>query len=239
MAGKSTYIKSIALLSILSQIGSFIPAKKAKLSIVDKIFTRIGALDDLQRGQSTFMVEMTETANILRNATDKSLIILDEIGRGTSTFDGIALAKSIALYISLHIKAKTVFATHYLELTDLAKLHPQIKNIRSKVLEREGEVTFLHKIEEGEADKSYGIFVASLAGLPRKVILDAKAYLKELKIDEPSLENKKPKRQNIQYNLFAEEQLDPILEEIKTLDINHLSPFEALQKLLQWKKNLV
>ena len=237
MAGKSTYIKSVALLVILAQIGSFIPAKSATIGIVDKIFTRIGAFDDLQRGQSTFMVEMTETANILRNATSKSLIILDEIGRGTSTFDGVALAKSIATYIVKEIRAKTLFATHYLELTDLAKEFDLVKNIRSAVSESGEKVTFLHKIEEGKADQSYGIFVGELAGLPRRVILDAKEHLSSLigNVDTP----KKKKPAAKQYTLFNEEPKDPIISELETTDVDHLTPFEALQKLIQWKKTLL
>ncbi|MCH9620913.1 MAG: DNA mismatch repair protein MutS [Chlamydiia bacterium] len=237
MAGKSTYIKSVAQLSILAQIGSFIPAKSAKLGIVDKIFTRIGAFDDLQRGQSTFMVEMTETANILRNATKRSLIILDEIGRGTSTYDGIALAKSIATYISSDVKAKTLFATHYLELTDLSQSLENIKNIRSTVLEEGEKITFLHKIEEGKADQSYGVFVGELAGLPRRVILEAKENLKNLSLDEDQSSVVK-KAKTVQYDMFTEEEKHPIILDLESTDVDHLTPFEALEKLNQWKKSL-
>ncbi|MCH9624728.1 MAG: DNA mismatch repair protein MutS [Chlamydiia bacterium] len=237
MAGKSTYIKSVALLSILTQIGSFIPAESANICIVDKIFTRIGAHDDLGRGQSTFMVEMTETANILRNATSKSLIILDEIGRGTGTSDGIALAKSIATYIAFETRAKTLFATHYLELTELAQKNNTIKNIRSTVSEKDGKVTFLHTIEDGKADSSYGIFVGELSGLPRRVILDAKDHLKNLsgEIQAPV----KKKRDAAQYTLFTQEEKDPIINELEHIDPNSLSPFEALEKIMQWKKSLL
>lgn len=238
MAGKSTYIKSVALLTILTQIGSFIPAKSATLSIVDKIFTRIGALDDLQRGQSTFMVEMTETANILRNATNKSLIILDEIGRGTSTFDGIALAKSIATYIVETIGAKTLFATHYLELTELSDHYSSIKNIKSTVLEKNEEITFLHKIEDGKADQSYGIFVGSLAGLPEKVITDAKKHIKGLSLKQVKNSLTTTTKKESQYNLFEQEPNNSIIKEINSLDINNITPFNALQKLIEWKKNL-
>ena len=239
MAGKSTYIKSVALLVILTQIGSFIPAKKASLGVVDKLFTRIGALDDLQRGQSTFMVEMTETANILRNATSRSLIILDEIGRGTSTYDGIALSKSIATYIAKELQAKTLFATHYLELTDLAKELPNVKNIRSTVLEKGDEITFLHKIEEGEADQSYGIFVGQLAGLPRRVILDAAENLKRLSTKKDATSSPLKKSVPSQYTLFVEEEKDPLKKALDALDVNNTTPFEALEKLIQWKKNLL
>ena len=236
MAGKSTYIKSVALLSILTQIGAFIPAESANMCIVDKIFTRIGAHDDLGRGQSTFMVEMTETANILRNATNRSLIILDEIGRGTGTSDGIALAKSIATYISKEIGAKTLFATHYLELTELVKEYQNMRNISSAVSEKDGKVTFLHTIEEGRAKGSYGIFVGELSGLPRRVILDAKDYLKKL-----TAESRAPKKKMLpsQFTLFTEEEKDPIIKEIEHLDPNSLSPFEALEKIMQWKKSLL
>lgn len=238
MAGKSTYIKSVAQLSILAQIGSFLPADAAKISIVDKIFTRIGASDDLGRGHSTFMVEMTETANILRNATKSSLIILDEIGRGTSTFDGIALAKSIATYIAKEVGAKTLFATHYLELTDLASELANVKNIRSTVLEEGEKITFLHKIEEGEADKSYGIFVGELAGLPRRVILDAKENLQNLSLKHESEKAPPKKIKGAQFDLFTEEAKHPIIEDLQKLQIEHLTPFEALQKLLSWKSTL-
>jgi len=236
MAGKSTYIKSVAQLSILAQIGSFIPAQSAKMGIVDKIYTRIGAFDDLQRGHSTFMVEMTETANILRNATKNSLIILDEIGRGTSTYDGIALAKSIASYIAKEVGAKTLFATHYLELTDLAQEIPNIKNIRSTVLEEGEKITFLHKIEEGEADQSYGVFVGELAGLPRRVILDAKENLRNFSSDDETKVVKKAK--TVQYDMFTEEEKHPVVEDLAKIDLNHITPFEALEKLAQWKKTL-
>lgn len=238
MAGKSTYIKSVAQLSILAQIGSFLPADSAKIAIVDKIFTRIGASDDLGRGHSTFMVEMTETANILRNATKSSLIILDEIGRGTSTFDGIALAKSIATYIAKEVGAKTLFATHYLELTDLASELANVKNIRSTVLEEGEKITFLHKIEEGEADKSYGIFVGELAGLPRRVILDAKENLQNLSLKLGTGKTPPKKIKGAQFDLFTEEAKHPIIEDLQKLQIEHLTPFEALQKLLSWKSTL-
>lgn len=238
MAGKSTYIKSVALLVLLTQIGSFIPAKRASIAIVDKIFTRIGAMDDLGRGQSTFMVEMSETACILRNATKKSLIILDEIGRGTSTYDGIALAKSIATYIAKEVGAKTLFATHYLELTDLADTIPTIKNIRSTAFEKDETITFLHKIEEGKADQSYGIFVGKLAGLPRRVILDATEHLKNLSMKKTSFPSSPLKKTApAQYTLFSEEEKEPLKKELDALDLNNMTPFQALEKLIQWQKN--
>src|SRR5439155_20038079 len=179
MAGKSTYIRQVALLTLLAQVGSFIPAARATIGLVDRIFTRIGATDDLSRGQSTFMVEMNETANILNNATAKSLVVLDEIGRGTSTFDGLSIAWAVAEYLH-QAGAKTVFATHYHELTELAAILPRVKNYNVAVREWHDQVIFLHKILPGGTDKSYGIQVARLAGLPKEVIARAKEVLANL-----------------------------------------------------------
>jgi len=187
MAGKSTLMRQVALISVMAQLGSFVPAKKAELSIVDRIFTRIGAMDDIFSGQSTFMLEMTETANILNNATDKSLIILDEIGRGTATFDGMSIAAAVAEYIHDKIKAKTMFATHYHEITQLAENHPGMKNFNILIKEEGEEIKFLHKIKEGSADKSYGIAVARLAGLPKEVISRAKEVYETLEMVESDL----------------------------------------------------
>ncbi|MBI5395862.1 MAG: DNA mismatch repair protein MutS, partial [Verrucomicrobia bacterium] len=180
MAGKSTYIRQVALLVLMAQTGSWIPAAKAVVGIVDRIFTRVGASDDLVRGQSTFMVEMNETANILNNATSKSLIILDEIGRGTSTFDGLSIAWSVAEFLHNEVKAKTLFATHYHELTELAATCPGVKNYNVAVREWSDQIIFIRKIVEGGTDKSYGIHVARLAGLPRPVIERAKEVLRNL-----------------------------------------------------------
>ncbi|ERK49361.1 DNA mismatch repair protein MutS [Leptotrichia sp. oral taxon 879] len=180
MSGKSTYMKQIALISIMAQIGSFVPAKKANLSIIDKYLTRIGASDDILTGQSTFMVEMSEVSNILNNATEKSLIILDEVGRGTSTTDGVSIATSISMYIHDKIGAKTVFATHYHELTDLENKFAHIVNYRIEVDEKQGKVMFLRNIVKGGADKSYGIEVAKLAGLPKEILIESKKILKRL-----------------------------------------------------------
>ncbi|MCX8108662.1 MAG: DNA mismatch repair protein MutS, partial [Verrucomicrobiae bacterium] len=184
MAGKSTYIRQVALLVLLAHTGSFIPAASATIDLVDRIFTRIGASDDLARGQSTFMVEMSETANILNNATRRSLIILDEIGRGTSTFDGLSLAWSIVEYIHNRIGAKTLFATHYHELTELAGHLPRLRNFNVAVREWNDQVVFLRKILPGGTDKSYGIQVARLAGVPREVIERAKVILANLEASE-------------------------------------------------------
>src|SRR3989339_1212065 len=187
MGGKSTYMRQVALTCLMAQIGSFVPAKSAELCLVDRIFTRIGAMDDIFSGQSTFMMEMTETANILHNATDKSLIILDEIGRGTATFDGMSIAAAVAEYIHTKIKAKTLFATHYHEITQLADKYPGIKNLNVLVKEQNDQITFLHKIVEGPADKSYGIQVGKLAGLPKEVIERAKQVYDKLEMVENDL----------------------------------------------------
>ena len=192
MAGKSTYMRQIALIVLLAQMGSFIPASSAVIGLTDRIFTRVGAADDLSRGQSTFMVEMVETANILNHATPSSLIVLDEIGRGTSTFDGLSLAWAVAEYLhdNKAVKARTLFATHYHELTDLAATKRGVKNYNVLVTESDGLVTFTHKIGEGCADKSYGIHVAQLAGLPIDVIKRAREVLGTLEHDEFSEEGK-------------------------------------------------
>ena len=197
MAGKSTYIRQVALLTLLAHTGSFIPAKEARIDLVDRIFTRIGASDDLARGQSTFMVEMSETANILNNATPRSLIILDEIGRGTSTFDGLSLAWSIVEYLHNIVGAKTLFATHYHELTELAQRLPRIKNYNVAVREWHDAIVFLRKIVEGGTDKSYGIQVARLAGVPKEVLERAKQILVNLEESELTPEGnvRQPRRQ--------------------------------------------
>jgi DNA mismatch repair protein MutS len=184
MAGKSTYIRQVALITLLAHTGSFVPAAEARIDLVDRIFTRIGASDDLTRGQSTFMVEMTETANILNNATPRSLIVLDEIGRGTSTFDGLSLAWSIVEHLHNQVGAKTLFATHYHELTELAQRLPRLKNFNVAVREWRDQIVFLRKIVEGGTDKSYGIHVARLAGVPKEVLERAKVILSNLEESE-------------------------------------------------------
>ena len=184
MAGKSTYIRQVALITLLAHTGSFVPAAEARIDLVDRIFTRIGASDDLARGQSTFMVEMTETANILNNATPRSLIVLDEIGRGTSTFDGLSLAGSIVEHLHNAVGAKTLFATHYHELTELAQRLPRLKNFNVAVREWRDSIVFLRKIVEGGTDKSYGIHVARLAGVPKEVLERAKQILVNLEESE-------------------------------------------------------
>jgi DNA mismatch repair protein MutS len=198
MAGKSTYIRQVALITLLAHTGSFVPAVEARIDLVDRIFTRIGASDDLTRGQSTFMVEMTETANILNNATPRSLIVLDEIGRGTSTFDGLSLAWSIVEHLHNQVGAKTLFATHYHELTELAQRLPRLKNFNVAVREWRDQIVFLRKIVEGGTDKSYGIHVARLAGVPKEVLERAKVILGNLEESELTPEGtvrQSPRRQ--------------------------------------------
>ena len=243
MSGKSTYIRQVALIIIMAQMGSFVPAKKAKIGIVDQVFSRIGASDDLSRGQSTFMVEMNETANILNNATSKSLIILDEIGRGTSTYDGISIAWSvIEALLSLDKQGvKTLFATHYFELTQLEKKHKKIKNFHVAVKEREKEILFLHKIQKGCTDKSYGIHVARLAGLPSSVIQRAYEILNELEKKQRKKQKNHLVKEADQLSLFPlkspnQKLYDQVIQELKNLDLIHASPFEALQQILKWQR---
>jgi DNA mismatch repair protein MutS len=190
MAGKSTYIRQVALLVLMAQVGSYIPAKSAEIGIVDRIFTRVGASDDLARGLSTFMVEMNETANIINNATDRSLVILDEIGRGTSTFDGLSIAWSVAEHLHDAIGARTLFATHYHEMTDLEAVCSGVKNYNVAVREWNDRIIFLRKIQRGPADKSYGIQVARLAGLPPGIIDRAKEILANLEATELNAQGK-------------------------------------------------
>ena len=184
MAGKSTYMRQVALIVLMAHMGSFVPASHANICIVDRIFTRVGASDDLSRGRSTFMVEMTEVANIMNEATYKSLVILDEIGRGTSTFDGMSIAWSVVEYIDRVIKCKTLFATHYHELTELEDKIKGVANYNVVVEENNGEISFLRKIEKGNATKSYGIAVANLAGIPKEIIKRANEILSEMEMKE-------------------------------------------------------
>jgi DNA mismatch repair protein MutS len=245
MAGKSTYIRQVALIQLMAQIGSFVPAREATLGLADRIFARVGASDELSRGQSTFMVEMTETARILNTATPRSLVILDEIGRGTSTYDGVSLAWAVAEYLHDHLGCRTLFATHYHELTDLAKTLSSIRNLNVAVREWEEQVVFLHKIVEGAADKSYGIHVARLAGVPSEVNQRAKQILARLEQEHLDGDGR-PKigrRGNasrvgdLQLTLFAAEP-HPLVEKIRTLDLNGLPPLAALQLLHEWQAEL-
>jgi DNA mismatch repair protein MutS len=236
MSGKSTYLRQVALIIVLAQIGSFVPADSANIGIVDRIFTRIGAQEDLAAGQSTFMVEMTEAANILNNATGRSFIILDEIGRGTSTYDGLSIAWAVAEFIHNHpeLGTKTLFATHYHELVDLAGILPRVKNFNVAVAEEGDKVIFLHKIVPGGTDRSYGIHVAQLAGLPKSVIVRAQEVLAELE-SRPSKRNKVPHRKtSLQIPLFSKGSL--LAEEVARLDIDSMSPLEAITKLYELKR---
>ncbi len=242
MAGKSTYIRQVALLVLMAQAGSFIPAEEATIGLADRIFTRVGAADELTRGLSTFMVEMIETANILNNATARSLVILDEVGRGTSTYDGLALAWAISEHIALRLKCRTLFATHYHELTELETLLDGVKNLNVSVREWADEVIFLHKIVEGGADRSYGVHVARLAGVPKEVIERAKSILPQLQahlaegLDMPELAER-ARRAAAQMQLFA----DPathIAREIKDLDLDSLTAMQALDLLRKFKSEL-
>ena len=246
MAGKSTYIRQVALLTLMAQMGSFVPAKRATIGVADRIFARVGASDELTRGQSTFMVEMTETARILNTATSRSLVILDEIGRGTSTYDGVSLAWAIVEHVHDQIGCRTYFATHYHELTDLESSLGGVKNLNVSVKEWEDNVVFLHKIVEGSADKSYGIHVARLAGVPKEVNERAKQILAQLEtehLDEegrPKITSQKEKRPrgDIQMTLFAAYD-HPLLGKIRGTDVNSLTPIEALQIISDWKGELV
>lgn len=235
MAGKSTYLRQAALIVLMAQMGSFVPAASARIGLVDRIFTRIGAQDEIHAGQSTFMVEMVEAANILHHATSRSLLILDEIGRGTSTYDGLSIAWGIIEYIHNHpqLRAKTLFATHYHELTQLADLLPGVRNYNVAVSEADNTVVFLHKIIVGGADRSYGIHVAQLAGLPSPVVQRANEIMTELEKTSGRAVKINPQSAQ-QVALFPE--TNPLLDEIKSLDVNSLSPIEALNKLFEWQK---
>jgi DNA mismatch repair protein MutS len=239
MSGKSTYLRQVALIVLLAQIGSFVPAESAEIGIVDRIFTRIGARDDLAAGQSTFMVEMVETASILNNATPRSLLILDEIGRGTSTYDGLSIARAVAEYIHNFkgLGARTVFATHYHEMVALAGYLPRVKNFNVAVIEEAGRVIFLHKIVPGGVDKSYGIHVAQLAGLPRPVLHRAREVLDELESDNRGTRpTRKHKQTAQQMPLFGRP--SALEEELKQLEIEGMTPLEALNKLYELKKKV-
>jgi DNA mismatch repair protein MutS len=256
MAGKSTYIRQTALLVLMAQMGSFVPARRAVIGVADRIFARVGASDELSRGQSTFMVEMTETARILNTATRRSLVILDEIGRGTSTYDGLSLAWSIVEHIHDSVGCRTLFATHYHELTDLEAQLPGVRNYNVAVKEWEDQVVFLHQIVPGAADKSYGIHVAQLAGVPRSVNERAREVLAWLEAQhvagdatECGLANVSPSRPSAngkpnqagapwQMTLFGVEE-HPVLDEIRGAKLDDMRPVEALGLLHSWQQRLV
>jgi DNA mismatch repair protein MutS len=249
MAGKSTFLRQTALITLMAQIGSFVPADAAHIGVVDRIFTRIGASDEIHRGQSTFMVEMVETANILNHATRRSLLVLDEIGRGTSTYDGLAIAWAVIEYIHNHpqLRAKTLFATHYHELTDLPERLPHVVNYNVAVDDSgNGEdVVFLRRIIPGKADRSYGVHVARLAGLPSQAVTRAEEILSELersgaagpkRLFDAQANNSSAKqvakgKSAMQVSLFAD--VHPVVEALRQLDVNGLTPLEALNRLYE------
>lgn len=236
MSGKSTFLRQVALIVLMAQIGSFVPADEAHIGLVDRIFTRIGAQDEISAGQSTFMVEMVETANLLNHATPRSLLVLDEIGRGTSTYDGISIAWAVVEHIHNHphLRCKTLFATHYHELTQLAGLLPRVRNYNVAVAEDKGRVVFLRQIVPGGADRSYGIHVGQLAGLPKPVIRRAEEILQELE-QEARAPGSTPQRIEVrQLPLFAV--TDPVLDELRRLDVSAMSPLEAISKLYELQK---
>jgi DNA mismatch repair protein MutS len=245
MAGKSTYIRQVALITLMAQMGSFVPAREATIGVADRIFARVGASDELARGQSTFMVEMTETARILNTATPQSLVILDEIGRGTSTYDGISLAWAIVEHLHDHVGCRTLFATHYHELTDLAQTLAGVRNLNVAVKEWEDHVVFLHKIVAGAADKSYGIHVARLAGVPRAVNERAKQILARLEEEhvgddgQPriAVKGRRTRRGDLQLTLFAAPE-HPVVDEIRRLDLNSLTPLEAQRRLAELQSQI-
>jgi DNA mismatch repair protein MutS len=235
MSGKSTFLRQVALIVLMAQIGSYVPAAKAKIGLVDRIFTRIGAQDEIHAGQSTFMVEMIETANILNHATSQSLLILDEIGRGTSTYDGLSIAWSVVEFLHNHpkLRSRTFFATHYHELTQLSELLPGVRNYNVAVSETGNQVVFLHKIVPGGADRSYGIHVAQLAGIPRPVISRASEILQQLQQSSGSAV-KIESAPSQQMTLFPE--TNPLLEALKSIDLNSIPPVEALNILYEWQR---
>ncbi len=241
MGGKSTYLRQTALTVLMAQMGGFVPARSARLPVVDRIFTRIGASDNLARGRSTFMVEMTETAAILNTATPRSLILLDEIGRGTSTYDGLAIAWAVVEYIHSTSRAKTLFATHYHELTELERLEG-VKNFHVSVKENAGGIVFLRKVEPGAADRSYGIEVGKLAGLPPEVVIRAREVLHEHENAEhettahlsPGAREPEPQMQLTMFTPLSQK----IVDRLRDADLNNLTPLEALNLLHELKKQL-
>lgn len=255
MAGKSTYMRQVAIISIMAQIGCYVPCDTAQLPRFDRIFTRIGAADDLVSGQSTFMVEMVETEYALNQATNNSLILLDEIGRGTSTYDGMALAQAIIEFIHERVRAKTLFSTHYHELTVLEEELETLDNVHVKAEEEDGNVVFLHRVEAGRADKSYGIHVAKLASLPTEVTDRAETLLRTYESEQPTapVQERTEPMPDEQLTLFEEpkraekvkepkpttdRELAQLKEELQQLDVLHLTPFEALEKLYEWQRKL-
>jgi DNA mismatch repair protein MutS len=243
MAGKSTYMRQVAIITLMAQIGSFVPASSAKIGIVDRIFTRVGASDDLSAGQSTFMLEMTEVADILKYATSKSLIVFDEIGRGTSTYDGMSIARAVLEYTAdkKKIGAKTLFATHYHELTELENTIEGVKNYNTSVKKRGDDITFLRRIVKGSADGSYGVEVAKLAGVPKSVVENAKKILATLESQEKvsmvkEIKNSEEPDDMLQLS-FSSGEKEQIIEKLKNIDVNTLTPIEAMTVLFELQKS--
>jgi DNA mismatch repair protein MutS len=243
MSGKSSYLRQVGLIVLMAQIGSFVPAKAATIGIVDKVFTRVGASDNIASGESTFLVEMHEAAHIVNTATKHSLILLDEVGRGTSTFDGISIAWSLTEYLHDRVGARTLFATHYHELNELADLFPRIRNYKVEVREYGDKVVFLHKVTPGSADHSYGIQVAQMAGLPEEVTERAKKILRNLEgsdltVHGESMKTNKKGRigsPEIQLTLFEAKDV-ALREELRTIDLDSMTPLQALERLAQLKE---
>jgi DNA mismatch repair protein MutS len=239
MAGKSTLLRQIGLCVLLAQMGAFVPARRARVGVVDRLFTRVGAADNLVRGQSTFMVEMSETSAILHGASARSLVLLDEIGRGTSTYDGVAIAWAVTEFLHTAIGCKTIFATHYHELTQLTEELAHARNYNVAVREVGDEVVFLHRLEPGGADRSYGIHVGRLAGLPAQVLARATEVLRLLEAGHLVAHQPTPRPPDArQLALFGQQESHPLLTELEGLDVNALSPLEALNRLAAWKKQL-
>jgi DNA mismatch repair protein MutS len=239
MGGKSTYMRQAALIVILAGMGSFVPAERALIGTFDRIFTRIGASDDLAGGQSTFMLEMTETANILNNASDRSLVLMDEVGRGTSTFDGLSLAWAAARHIATRLRAYTLFATHYFELTALASSTESCVNVHLDATEHGDQLVFLHAVKEGPASRSYGLQVAALAGVPREVIGGARTYLEALESQRDSKAAPSPQCELALELPPRDPRADALVEALEGIDVDGLSPREALEALYALKARVI
>ncbi len=235
MGGKSTYMRQVALITLMAHIGCFVPADAAQIGEIDRIFTRIGASDDLASGRSTFMVEMTETANILHNATANSLVLMDEIGRGTSTYDGLSLAWSAAEYLAKQVSALTLFATHYFELTQLPELLPAVVNVHLDAIEHDDTIAFMHAVQEGAASKSYGLQVAALAGVPPQVIKAAKHKLHQLENRDNVASEQAPSQ--VSMNLLAPmPEPSPAMDKLAQINPDDLTPKQALDLLYELKR---
>jgi DNA mismatch repair protein MutS len=245
MAGKSTYLRQVALITVMAQIGSYVPAKSARIGVCDKIFTRIGASDDVSRGVSTFLAEMTETANILNNSTARSLVVLDEVGRGTATFDGLAIAWAVVEYLHQHpvVRPKTLFATHYHELTDIAESLPGVRNYNFTVKESKDTIIFLRRLVSGKSDRSYGIAVGKLAGLPEAVVERAKQVLDDFEKGErvsvqAATSDFFGVREPGPAQPYSETPESNVIAELAALELDGLSPLEALNRLAEWQRRL-